>query len=398
MPEVRYRINELKNSYQEWSVWVRGRLDGLVAELKDKKSKIESGLKSQVDCSRSGQGPALISAINTQIKHNNELAMNVDDAKRKARQKIEKHYAAVFFKEEDIAAKEQEISRLEERITHAGKVSTKIQVQINDIKDKISKAAIGAIKLNELLGYLLSDSNIEVQSVGEAEFRFLRGGSPANNLSDGEKTAVTLAYFLTSLEAEGESLEDTIVFIDDPICSLDSNHISEFFNLLKGRWLGAKGGNKPDSTAFYVRRIVEADGSVSAEIVDMPILLRKFKSEYEFVFWHLKSFSDSSAPSQHEAYTAPNLLRKFLEAYLGFRKPSESVWHKKLDLLFDEPEKQREIQKFSDDASHLQSMNRTLQEPAFVATAQTRVQEVIAALEIKDNGHYQSLVEVVNES
>ena len=421
MPEVRDSIAELDRNYGEWVKWAQTGLDQFVAELEKKKIKIETAVQSEVDCERADEGQTLVDAINVQIEQNNKLVLNIGQTKQDARQKIEKHYAAKCFMEEDVQAKEDEIKRLTSRVNRTGEVATKIQEKIREIKEKISKAAIGAKNLNKLLGYLLSGSNIEVQSVGEAEFKFLRGENPASNLSEGEKTAVTLAYFLTSLEAEGESLEDTIVFIDDPICSLDSNHIyavyaliaerlekckqlfvsthnAEFFNLLKGRWLGSKGGNKPDSAAFYVRRIVKVDGVVTAEIADLPILLRKFKSEYEFVFWHLKSFSDSETPSQHEAYTAPNLLRKFLEAYLGFRRPSERVWHKKLDLLFDEPEKQREIQKFSDDASHLQSLDRTLQEPAFVETAQARVREVIAALEVKDNEHYQSLVEVVSEA
>ena len=100
-------------------------------------------------------------------------------------------------------------------------------------------------------------------------------------------------------------------------------------------------------------------------------------------------------PSVHEAYTAPNLLRKFLEAYLGFRKPSVTAWHEKLELLIDSPEQRREVHKFADDASHLQSLNRSLQQPAFVASAQKSVADVLEALKAKDQSHYDSLVEVV---
>jgi wobble nucleotide-excising tRNase len=132
-----------------------------------------------------------------------------------------------------------------------------------------------------------------------------------------------------------------------------------------------------------------------AAVEDLPALLRKYKSEYHFVFAQLHAFANAQAPSLHEAYTAPNLLRKFLEAYLGFKKPCVSKWSAKLDLLFTTPEEQREIQKFADDASHLQGVSRVLQQPNFITSAQSSVGRVIAGLKARDFEHYQSLCKVI---
>jgi wobble nucleotide-excising tRNase len=259
--------------------------------------------------------------------------------------------------------------------------------------------------------------------VGDDQFQFHRDGVVATHLSDGEKTAVTFAYFITSLEAKGATLSDTIVFVDDPVSSLDSNHIyavyalicerlenswqlfvsthnSELFNLLKARWLNERkgGSNKADTRAYYVWRSVSSAGEPFADLRDLPALLRKFKSEYEFIFSQLQVFSTASKPSLHDAFTAPNLLRKFLEAYLGFRKPSIRSWSEKLDLLLDSPEQRLEIQKFADDASHLQSLDRSLQHPDFVSNAQRCVKMVLDALERRDRDHYESLCEVIKEA
>jgi len=125
------------------------------------------------------------------------------------------------------------------------------------------------------------------------------------------------------------------------------------------------------------------------------MLLKKYSSEYQFIFSLLYSFAKNSSPTQHETYTAPNLLRKFLESYLGFRKPDVPAWHKKLDLLFDSQEKARAVHKLADDASHLQRLERSMQEPAFPITAQECVQDVLDALREKDPCHYESLVRVV---
>ena len=391
----------------------------LVTALNQKKTTIETQSAWNDDSTRASEAKTIIQEINAVIDRHNELVRDIDQAKASAKSALERHCAALHFQENEIAQKEAEITRFGERFERAIGVQSKVASTIREIEAQISQSSIGANKLNELLKYLLAGSDIEVESVGDSEFRFLRGGEAATNLSDGEKTAVTFAYFITSLEANGATPEDAIIFVDDPISSLDSNHIyavyalilerlerchqlfvsthnSEFFNLLKGRWLNPRDKEmRKVSSGYYVARITCSDGSTQAQIADLPQLLRKFKSEYEFVFSHLHAFSEAAMPSVHEAYTAPNLLRKFLEAYLGFRKPSVTAWHEKLELLIDSPEQRREMHKFADDASHLQSLNRSLQQPAFVASAQKSVADVLEALKSKDQSHYDSLVEVV---
>ena len=278
---------------------------------------------------------------------------------------------------------------------------------------------MGAERLNELLKYLLAGSSIAVKSAGESEFQFLRGDQVASNLSDGEKTAHALAYFPISVEADEAAPGEAIVFVDDPVSSLDSNHIyaayaliterlkdcrqvfvsthnSEFFNLLKSCWLGRKGGDKEDASAYWISREAQSDEIVQAKIEDLPAQLRRYRSEYEFVFSELYEFKKNISSSEHEAYTAPNLLRKFLEAYLEFREPDVRAWHENLDLLFERPEQCGDVRKFVDEASHLQSLGCTLQQPAFVASSQRCVRDVLAALKKRDQEHFSSLETVVN--
>ncbi len=419
IPDTRRSFTDAEKKLENWKEWARQTREKLTEALEKKQRSIETQTKWDGDLSGAVEGRGAVDAINSAIREHNRMLADMEQTKADAKSTLEKHYAAMHFQEHEIEKKESE------RILHTLKAKRAINLgeqiaeKIRFIENQISQSAIGAEKLNELLKYLLAGSNIEVESVGESEFRFLRGGQVATNLSDGEKTALTLAYFLTSLEADGASPENAIVFVDDPVSSLDSNHIyaayaliierleiccqvfvsthnSEFFNLFKGSWLGMKGGNKPDSSAYWIYRESQSDGTFQAKIVDLPELLRKYKSEYEFVFSKLYEFGKSEDPSEHEAYTAPNLLRKFLEAYLGFRKPCERTWHKKLDLLFDSPEHCREVQKFADDASHLQSLDRSLQHPAFVASSQKYVRDVLAALKKKDEEHYLSLERVVN--
>ncbi|WP_394798614.1 AAA family ATPase, partial [Chryseobacterium indologenes] len=59
------------------------------------------------------------------------------------------------------------------------------------------------------------------------KFILLRDNQNASNFSEGEKTAIAFSHFLVSIKAleSKNKFKDYIVFIDDPISSLDGNHI-----------------------------------------------------------------------------------------------------------------------------------------------------------------------------
>lgn len=421
LPDFRRKFTQINSQLSEWISWATALRDQMIEVLNQKLVAIESQQKWDGDVSRADQGKQFIAELNQTIKSHNQAVSNIEGQKAEAKAALECHFAALHFRDSGMAQKEGEIEQISRRIKRAKNILSRIQSQIQEIEEKARESSIGAERLNGFLEYLLPGSNIRVSSVGDAEFQFYRNTNIATNLSEGEQTAVTFAYFLTSLEANGASVSDTIVFVDDPVSSLDSNHIyavyaliverlnqsqqlfvathnAELFNLLKGKWLGPKGGNGPDTSAYYVCRSIDSSGETFANLSDLPVLLRKFKSEYEFVFSQLYCFAKASTPSLHEAYTAPNLLRKFLEAYLGFRKPNVTDWSDKLDLLLDCPEQRREIQKFADDASHLQSLGRVLQQPEFVSNAQRCVRVVLDALESKDADHYASLCGLLREA
>jgi wobble nucleotide-excising tRNase len=400
-----------------WSAQVQARM---IEALTQKITQIETALTWEADLSRAAEWQTLLEQVNVVIQRHNQAANELAQAKGNARAAIEKHFAALLFRDNNLTGRENRLAEARQRADDASGVLSRVMNQIEAVELQVRQQSIGAAKLNDVLRFLLAGNNIEVAVVGDGLFEFRRDGAPAANLSDGEKTAIAFAYFLTSLEANGAVLADTIVFIDDPISSLDSNHIyavyaliaerlaacrqmfvsthnNELFNLMKDEWFESRQryANNGNACAYYVNRTLDGSAQWISALEDLPALLRKYKSEYHFVFAQLHKFANAQAPSLHEAYTAPNLLRKFLEAYLGFRKPCVSKWSDKLDLLFTTPEEQREIQKFADDASHLQGVNRALQQPNFIMTAQLCVGKVINGLKTRDFDHYQSLCTVI---
>ncbi|TOB48616.1 AAA family ATPase, partial [Vibrio parahaemolyticus] len=65
-------------------------------------------------------------------------------------------------------------------------------------------------------------------------------GKLANNLSEGEKTAIAFVYFVTKLKEHDNDIKETIVVVDDPVSSFDSNHLFHSYSFLKKHCENAK--------------------------------------------------------------------------------------------------------------------------------------------------------------
>lgn len=59
----------------------------------------------------------------------------------------------------------------------------------------------------------------------DGRYQVLRHASPARHLSEGEKTAIALLYFLQSLKEKGQDPSRLIIVVDDPVSSLDDQLI-----------------------------------------------------------------------------------------------------------------------------------------------------------------------------
>ena len=191
----------------------------------------------------------------------------------------------------------------------------------------------------------------------DGKYVIQRNGGAAEAMSEGEKTAVSLLYFLCSLNDENAE-EDLVVIVDDPVSSLDSNilvgasahlwselvtkadtrqvflltHNFELFRIWSNQIDSRRGGG---ASTMQELRMASAVGS-SNTIQRRPLFTnwpskdnfhRKTRSEYHFLFWKVGSslIALRDAPdliSEIEAMALiPNAARKMLEGFLAFRFP-----------------------------------------------------------------------------
>ena len=217
---------------------------------------------------------------------------------------------------------------------------------------------------------------------------------------------------MARLEDKNTNLAVTTVFIDDPVCSFDCNHLFhsyaliknklaeaqqliisthnfEFFNLIRDWFKPAK-----SEASFY---LIEKghNGQLEAKLSEMPSLLLKFKSEYHFLFSILHRFSQNPTSDYNYLYILPNLVRRYLEAFLGFKTPICAGLKKKLPRLITDSVEHEKVLKFIDEYSHNKSLPRSLNFPDF-SECRDVVAIVLRAVEAKDKEHYDALVDEIN--
>ncbi len=334
----------------------------------------------------------LVREINYVIQQHNRKTSNFEKFQEEAIERLKKYYAFQFYKNRDYADIKKKIETTDKRIQD---LTSDIEVKDKDIREielRISESVKGSELMNNVVKrYFGQNTPIEIRVIDD-RFHVFRGDLEAKNLSEGEKTAISFSYFLTRLNDKDtkDVLADTIVYIDDPVSSLDSNHLYntyaliatclrdkcgqlfisthnfEFFNLLKDEFkkqrpkdcnYRKKSNHECHTNLYQIER--NAD---NAWLDALDCILCNFKSEYHYLFYKLYQFAqESDTVDDYRLYTMPNLLRRFLETYLGFAFPScKSRLRDGLNKLIVDDKKRKFVHKIADEFSHSENIERAL--------------------------------------
>lgn len=266
--------------------------------------------------------------------------------------------------------------------------------------------------------------------LGRAELKFIahdtgytisRNGSPATNLSDGERTAVSFIYFLKSLEDSGFDLRNGVVVIDDPVSSLDSNSIYCAFGFMKDRlaevgqlfvmthnftffrqvsnWLGFRQKRvKPLDSRMYMLRAEGSGNSRNSGIYELDPLLKDYQSEYHYLFSLVHRGSQIDASVGMEAlYGMPNIARRLLEAVMTFKYPDNAgKLNAQLECIegFDNAKRARII-RFTHSYSHNETIGEGEHDLSILAEGPGILKDVLALVRHVDSHHYDRMVGLV---
>jgi wobble nucleotide-excising tRNase len=358
---------------------------------------------------------AAVEAINRIIAEHNKRTADFDKKRQEAFTKLEKHYAALFVREEKYNESLQQIADLITTIDEQVKKLGELDGELRTLEQALSEAAKGAERINELLAAYFGKDDLRVAVSPEKRFQILRGAVIAKNLSEGEKTAIAFAYFITRIQDGRYPLADTRIVVDDPISSLDANHLFntyaliktqlaacrqlfisthsfEFYNLIR-EWVAddEKDTKKPQAdwkkwSVFLVKRT--DDGRAVLE--EIPKELLKFKSEYHYLFSTLYHFDKAGAGNFDCLLSLPNVVRRFMEAFGGIMIPLSTGLKGKMERIFADEVVRERVWKFINHYSHNTTITRSLTIPD-TSECRAVVQACIKAVQDWDADYFNDL-------
>lgn len=333
------------------------------------------------------------------------------------------HLAEAYEQFVQLKAAADRASALAQQLT---KEIGETQREIATLEREIVEHRRPAEELNaELRSYLGRDElRFEVRETGYA---MTRGGHPAGDLSEGEKTAIAFLYFLKTLQDRAFDLPEGVVVIDDPVSSLDANalfsafgymkertknagqlfiltHNFSFFQQVKNWFQHLKGQNKKKTldrpARFYHMRAWFDGANRTAGLFRLDPLLERYSSEYHYLFKQifLASRRDPGEGKLEECYGLPNQARRLLETFMSFRYPAlEGRLAKQLDEVAFDAAKKTRILRFLHTYSHTIGVGEPGHDPYGLAEAGQILSELLELIAASDPPHFESMLELIGE-
>ncbi|SAL46951.1 hypothetical protein AWB64_04942 [Caballeronia sordidicola] len=339
-------------------------LEALKAALHTRKNSLFERVAMPLSDYDSAAVRGCVDDINSLITKSNSRTSSLEKDKISAREALRLTDIASFITDITYDAEKIRIAELE---TAAGNANTahadanteivKLEAEVVTLQGQQKDERKGAERVNSLLNHFFGHDGIKLEAKDNAEktavrFEVTRDGKSAYNLSEGECSLIAFCYFIAKLEEPNSMGRDLIIYIDDPISSLDGNHIFFMFSLIES--LIAKPIKNQDGSNGYRYKqlfisthnldflkylkkislpaeknhggnqhfIIERNGG-SSKISLMPSYLRDYITEFNYLFHQIyKCRNQDAAQGGHEPfYGFGNNLRKFLEAFLFFKFP-----------------------------------------------------------------------------
>ena len=298
--------------------------------------------------------------------------------------------------------------------------------QIKDIELRLTEGRKPVEELNEELRSYLGRDELSFKFEGNG-YKLLRSGRVADNLSEGECTAITFLYFLKTLSDKDFDKANGVVVIDDPVSSLDDNALFSAFAYMKERvkdcgqlcilthnfsffrqvrnWMFHMPGQKKKDVnlhpcRFYALKCSVVDNLRAAEIGLLDPLLLQFESEYHFLFKTLHDVSNSSVSEGLSCYyNVPNMARRLLESFLAYYVPDRQgeLFHKMEGIEYDGAIKTR-ILRLLNTYSHAAVVAEPEHDPTVLSETQEVIKELLEMIKTLDENHYNGMVSLISTS
>jgi wobble nucleotide-excising tRNase len=361
--------SELSKTYTSYLVLIR-------KQLQKRKDDLIHPFKAEICNNNSDKVLSVWTAFEKIRVKANDFTSTLNDKKKDAQKDLRLREVSDFLTTIKYTEQNNEIEKLGklanitkgEKETVGKKIASKLEL-IASKKRELNDEEKGAIKVNEYLNDFFGHGSLSLRAIEDEldeekqiRFQVMRDKKKAHHLSEGECSLLAFCYFMAKLEDIDTKGSKPIIWIDDPISSLDGNHIFFVFSLLKSEIVDQgifeqlfvsthnldflkylkrlTGGIKPPNAKFqeYQRAffLINRHEKLS-QILPMPKYLKEYITEFNFLFEQVYKCSEIETVDDSNYtvfYNFGNNARKFLEIYLYYKYPDASKDIEKLKKFF----------------------------------------------------------------
>ena len=230
---------------------------------------------------------------------------------------------------------------------------------------------------------------------------------------------------MKSLKDENKSSDELIIVLDDPVSSMDSSNlfkatmkiiecIKEYhqsflfthnFTLFRETMRAIY---KDDINVYILKIKAESKNGRRSTIADAPEILKKYSSEYDYLFHSIYKVSEDKTSSFEWHYNLPNMARRLLESFLSYQFPSHDKLGELLKYPTNESNKNKRIEfdktKQVSIARFLNtySRNDTIPDPdheeCAISEARNICKDIMDLIKFLNKDHYRRMVELIGEN
>jgi len=243
-----------------------------------------------------------------------------------------------------------------------------------------------------------------------------------NCLSDGEKTSLAFAYFLSKFKNERETEDkcsESVVVIDDPVSSLDENRLYSTAHLIRDNFKTARQLIVLSHNFLFLKFFNSSYGGKTNclllrgdKLSELPEELKNFESPYFYMLKNVMKFAEGtdSDSYQNAKKYLPNYIRRVLETFLSFkfanikkdsgsRSPGLNDFDKSVASLNIEDSIKQELKlkikniaKIADQHSHGNA--QLTEENFYIAEDELKelAQDAVTVIDIIDNVHKSNII------
>lgn len=227
------------------------------------------------------------------------------------------------------------VSNYYEKTEKKIKTSTEINLLIEEKVQRLKELKIEAKKVGEYLIRLgINHFTIDLNEDKESDNILIKYKSHPqiktklkNSLSEGEKTALAFAYFLSKVSIEVQKPNETIIMIDDPISSLDDNRIYNTAFIIYDIFKNYKQVFILSHNFLFLKYMFPQFKNEKksylishSKIEQLPNSIQNFQTPYYYMIESILNFVGENEKNYEEARKfLPNYIRRVLETFFSFK-------------------------------------------------------------------------------